>query len=172
LVRLTFSSVEDLTMAVKVMMAPAIASGELTTKPALQKPASRKRAEPRPKRRKSAVYDADGNEVLITLVCLKCQNIRPLSQFGLRKMADGSIRNQPWCRTCRSAPSSKADAATDRPSKVREEEADSGDSSISGESSQLEASAAPAASPVAKPPERRRAGAVAAEVAAALMAGR
>lgn len=54
------------------------------------------------KRRKTAIYDADGNEVLITLMCLKCKKMRPLMQFGLRKMADGAIRNQPWCRTCRS----------------------------------------------------------------------
>jgi hypothetical protein len=57
--------------------------------------------EPR-KRRKSAVYDADGNEVLITMMCLKCRSMKPLTAFGLRKMADGAIRNQPWCRTCRS----------------------------------------------------------------------
>src|SRR4051812_36850243 len=54
------------------------------------------------KRRKSAVYDADGNEVLITMMCLKCKAMKPLVMFGLRKMADGAIRNQPWCRSCRS----------------------------------------------------------------------
>ncbi len=59
------------------------------------------------KRRKSAVYDADGNEVLISLMCLKCRTIKPLAQFGLRKMADGAIRNQPWCRTCRSGAGTK-----------------------------------------------------------------
>jgi len=58
------------------------------------------------KRRKSAVYDADGNEVLITMMCLKCRSMKPLAMFGLRKMADGAIRNQPWCRTCRSGASS------------------------------------------------------------------
>jgi hypothetical protein len=57
------------------------------------------------KRRKSAVYDADGHEVLITLMCLKCKSIKPLTQFGLRKMADGAIRNQPWCRSCRAGAS-------------------------------------------------------------------
>jgi hypothetical protein len=61
--------------------------------------------EPR-KRRKSAVYDAEGNEVLITMMCLKCRAMKPLTMFGLRKMADGAIRNQPWCRTCRSGASS------------------------------------------------------------------
>ena len=88
-------------MAVRVMVAPAIQKG------AVEKPAARKPREPgepmRPKRRRSSVYDADGNEVFITLMCLKCHKMRPLSQFGLRKMADGAIRNQPWCRPCRSA---------------------------------------------------------------------
>ena len=54
------------------------------------------------KKRKSAVYDAEGNEVLITMMCLKCRAMKPLTMFGLRKMADGAIRNQPWCRACRS----------------------------------------------------------------------
>jgi hypothetical protein len=161
-------------MAVKVMVAPAIANGELTRKPVAHKaPAARKQAEPRPKRRRSAVYDSEGNEVFITLICLKCQKIRPLSQFGLRKMADGSIRNQPWCRTCRSGTSAKADEE----SKVALEGATAGESPNSGESPLAEPSSpAPEGQPAdplaAKPPERRRPGAVAAEVAAALMAGR
>lgn len=67
-------------------------------------PAAQK--EPR-KRRRSAVYDADGNEVLITMMCLKCRTVKPLTMFGLRKMADGAIRNQPWCRPCRSGATSK-----------------------------------------------------------------
>ena len=62
---------------------------------------TREPGQPR-KRRKSAVYDAEGHEVLISLMCLKCRTLKPLAQFGLRKMADGAIRNQPWCRTCRS----------------------------------------------------------------------
>jgi hypothetical protein len=62
-------------------------------------------------RRKSAVYDANGNEVLITLMCLKCRRVKPLMQFGLRKMADGAIRNQPWCRTCRSVAGVPKDVA-------------------------------------------------------------
>ncbi|QSQ24311.1 hypothetical protein JY651_04905 [Pyxidicoccus parkwayensis] len=63
------------------------------------------------KRRKSAVYDADGHEVLISLMCIKCRTLKPLAQFGLRKMADGAIRNQPWCRTCRSGAGSKKSKA-------------------------------------------------------------
>ncbi len=59
------------------------------------------------KRRKSAVFDAEGHEVLITMMCLKCRSMKPLGMFGLRKMADGAIRNQPWCRTCRSGAGTK-----------------------------------------------------------------
>lgn len=62
------------------------------------------------KRRKAAVYDAEGNEVLISMVCLKCRQMRPLAMFGLRKMADGAIRNQPWCKVCRGAKKPKGEA--------------------------------------------------------------
>src|SRR5574340_143569 len=92
-------------MAVKVMVAPAIARGEIG-KPA---PAGKGvgPAVAKPRRRRSSVYDADGNEVFITLMCLKCHKMRPLAQFGLRRMADGAIRNQPWCRPCRSGASAE-----------------------------------------------------------------
>lgn len=100
-------------MAVKVMVAPAVAA-------AVEAPPARKTrdplAPPKPRRRKSSVYDADGHEVLITLMCLKCHQMRPLSQFGLRRMADGSIRNQPWCRGCRSG------AGTEKPRRREQEE--------------------------------------------------
>lgn len=130
-------------MAVKVMVAPAISSRE-GTRP---DPKSREaRAQPKPRRRRSAVYDADGHEVLITLMCLKCHKMRPLSQFGLRRMADGSIRNQPWCKACRSS--------GERPRRSR---------------------AAAEPTPAAQPPEPEQkpvdAGLVAAQVAAALAAG-
>ena len=55
--------------------------------PALAPPARRTRAGEgvRPKKRRaSAVFDADGHEVLITLMCLKCRQVKPLAQFGLR----------------------------------------------------------------------------------------
>ena len=71
--------------------------------PMMTPPASKEREPGLPrKRRKSAIFDAEGHEVLISLMCLKCRTLKPLAQFGLRKMADGAIRNQPWCRTCRS----------------------------------------------------------------------
>jgi hypothetical protein len=89
-------------MAVRVMVAPAnVRVAE--SKPVVARKAGTPGVSPRPKRRRSSIYDADGNEVFITLMCLKCHQMRPLSQFGLRKMADGAIRNQPWCRPCRSA---------------------------------------------------------------------
>ena len=88
-------------MAVKVMLASAITSGGLS--PSTARSPAKAKPSPRPRRRRSSVYDAEGHEVFITLMCLKCHKMRPLSQFGLRKMADGAIRNQPWCRPCRSA---------------------------------------------------------------------
>ena len=78
--------------------------------PALAPPARKPRAADgtRPKKRRaSAVFDAEGHEVLITLMCLKCRQMKPLAQFGLRKMPDGAIRNQPWCRGCRGAATPK-----------------------------------------------------------------
>ena len=74
---------------------------------------TREPGQPR-KRRKSAVYDADGHEVLISLMCIKCRSLKPLAQFGLRKMADGAIRNQPWCRTCRSGAGTRKPKAEEK----------------------------------------------------------
>lgn len=81
--------------------------------PAMEAPRRKKTAEAGEgarKRRKTSVYDADGNEVLISLMCLKCRTVKPLAQFGLRRMADGAMRNQPWCKGCRGA-SVKKEAA-------------------------------------------------------------
>ena len=69
--------------------------------PAAQKPAEADELRRPSRRRRSAVYDSEGNEVLITLMCLKCHRVKPLVQFGLRKMMDGAVRNQPWCKECR-----------------------------------------------------------------------
>ncbi len=149
-------------MAVKVMVAPAIVNGEI------EKPEPARRREPaaaKPKRRRSSIYDADGNEVFITLMCLKCPKMRPLSQFGLRKMADGAIRNQPWCRPCRSV------AGADKPRRKGSAE------TVESAPVAVPVAAAPAPEPVpaapvqATPPIRRPASSVAAEVAAALDAG-
>jgi len=151
-------------MAVKVMVAPAIKKG------VVEKPSAPRRVRdpgeaPKPKRRRSSVYDADGNEVFITLMCLKCHKMRPLSQFGLRKMADGAIRNQPWCRTCRSAAGTKGKGR---------ESAETVDSPLA------EGSLAPLAEPVvvAEPAAPGAAGAepradatLSAQIAAALAAG-
>ncbi len=54
------------------------------------------------RRRPARVFDADGNEVFVTMVCMRCRATKPLSSFGLRRMGDGKIRNCPWCRKCRS----------------------------------------------------------------------
>ena len=100
-------------MAVKVMVAPAIVNGELRSEPRARPPRAPGAPE-KPRRRRSSVYDADGNEVFITLMCLKCHKMKPLVQFGLRRMADGAIRNQPWCRPCRSG------SGAERPRRARE----------------------------------------------------
>jgi hypothetical protein len=149
-------------MAVKVMVAPAIARGEIAKpKPAsASAPSSKATGGPaKQKRRRTSVYDADGTEVFITLMCLKCHKMRPLSQFGLRKMADGAIRNQPWCRTCRSG-------SSERPRKGSEETVES--PAVAGSPLAANGEAAPAAEPQAT---RRPSATVAAEVAAALAAG-
>jgi len=135
-------------MAVKVMVAPVIARGEVEIGRRSRDPA----APPKPRRRRSSVYDADGNEVFITLMCLKCHKMRPLSQFGLRKMADGAIRNQPWCRPCRSS------AGVERPRKI-EEAAVAADPSIAAGRPPAESRPVPASQ-------------IAAQVAAAIVWGK
>ena len=37
-----------------------------------------------------------------TRVCPHCRKEKPLSEFGFRKMGNGEIRNQSWCREGRS----------------------------------------------------------------------
>ena len=94
-------------------------------------------------------------------MCLKCHQMRPLSQFGLRRMADSSIRNQPWCRGCRSG------AGADKPRRREQEEAPAEiDRESTGESV---AEAAPAIAPLPQRPID--AGQMATQIAAALAGG-
>ena len=86
------------------------------TKPAspssLEAPASPEApAAPKRLRRSSELFDVEGNPVQITLTCLCCKEVKPLAAFGLRKMPNGVVRNQPWCRACRSGKSAEAKAA-------------------------------------------------------------
>lgn len=130
------------------MMAPP---EKKVAKPNLDPDAPR---EPR-KRRKSAVYDADGNEVLITMMCLKCRSMKPLVMFGLRKMADGAIRNQPWCRTCRSGASSKKKKDEGvAPEAAVEAQVAAHAEAEAAEAAEVAAVAAPAQTPPSEP-ERR-----------------
>jgi hypothetical protein len=139
-------------MAVKVMLAPSLVKRD---EERALKDVNAKRGEAKPKRRRSSVYDADGNEVFITLMCLKCRKVRPLSQFGLRKMSDGAIRNQPWCRTCRSG------AGADAPKRGRRGEEPGLEVPVDG---------VPLDTPEREP--QLDAGALAAQVVAALSRGR
>jgi hypothetical protein len=154
-------------MAVKVMLAPAIANGGIEKSTRAARRAAEAQA-PKPKRRRSSVYDSDGNEVFITLMCLKCHKMRPLSQFGLRKMADGAIRNQPWCRSCRSA------AGTEKPGRKGAAETAESSAATAPVAALGEATAPPESTGAERPQAQapgRRPGAIAAEVAAALAAG-
>jgi hypothetical protein len=98
--------------------------------------------------------------VFITLLCLKCHKTRPLSQFGLRRMADGAIRNQPWCRACRSEASPKKARGARVESPVVEDPAVSGGSPAGNDARVTNGRGA------------KDAGLLAAEVAAALHRGR
>ena len=37
-----------------------------------------------------------------TRICPHCNIEKPLSDFGYRNMENGEIRNQSWCKECRS----------------------------------------------------------------------
>jgi hypothetical protein len=157
-------------MAVKVMWARALrpeverSNAAATALPiakvasVAERPAARQ-GEAKPKRRRSSVYDADGNEVFITLLCLKCHKTRPLSQFGLRRMADGAIRNQPWCRACRSEAS---------PKKVKGERVEA----VAGEDPAVSVGSPAGSGGSVSARGAKDAGLLAAEVAAALHRGR
>lgn len=36
-----------------------------------------------------------------TRICPHCGQEKPLSDFGFRRMENGEIRNQSWCKDCR-----------------------------------------------------------------------
>lgn len=36
-----------------------------------------------------------------TRTCPKCEKEKPIKDFGYRKMENGQVRNQSWCRKCR-----------------------------------------------------------------------
>jgi hypothetical protein len=147
-------------MAVRVMVASALVR-DAVAKPVTVKKAALAGEAARPKRRRSSIYDADGNEVFITLMCVKCHQMRPLAQFGLRKMADGAIRNQPWCRPCRSA----AGTGKGKP----KEDSDSVESAVTVPSVKQAPVDAPVAAEATTP--RQPDGQLSAQIAAALAAG-
>ncbi len=36
-----------------------------------------------------------------TRICPHCGQEKPISEFGYRKMGNGEVRNQSWCKDCR-----------------------------------------------------------------------
>lgn len=53
------------------------------------------------------VFTSNGEEVEITLTCLQCHAMKPLKEFGLRRMGDGKVRSISTCKECRGKPSEK-----------------------------------------------------------------
>jgi hypothetical protein len=50
----------------------------------------------------SPIIQASGyDEGELTRVCPHCGEEKPMSEFGLRDMGNGTIRNQSWCKDCR-----------------------------------------------------------------------
>jgi len=50
-------------------------------------------------------YESNGTVVVLhgaQFTCTACQNTKPASEFGLRRMSNGIIRNQAQCIPCRS----------------------------------------------------------------------
>ena len=37
-----------------------------------------------------------------TRICPKCGTEKPIKDFGYRKMESDQVRNQSWCKSCRS----------------------------------------------------------------------
>ena len=54
-----------------------------------------------PQRPKIQSHGYNGSEP--TRICPNCQKEKPLSEFGFRQMENGEIRNQSWCKDCRSS---------------------------------------------------------------------
>lgn len=46
------------------------------------------------------LFTSDGTPVLITQFCIVCHQLKPLKQFGLRRV-EGKIRSNSQCKKCR-----------------------------------------------------------------------
>jgi ribosomal protein L33 len=51
-------------------------------------------------RRDRRLFDSNGNEVLINLICTACGKSKPFSEFGAR-LVNGQMRSIPQCTSCR-----------------------------------------------------------------------
>ncbi len=67
-------------------------------------------------RRPAQVFDSSGAPVIIRYPCSKCGRMKPLAAFGLRRMGNGQLRNNPQCGPCRgSAKPAEAPSPTNPP---------------------------------------------------------
>jgi hypothetical protein len=48
----------------------------------------------------TALFNADGRPVYVTMLCPKCRKVKPLRAFGLRRLA-GRLRSISQCKRCR-----------------------------------------------------------------------
>lgn len=52
-------------------------------------------------RQKTTINATGYNGSEPTRKCPKCGKVKPISDFGFRKMGSGEVRNQSWCKACR-----------------------------------------------------------------------
>ena len=52
--------------------------------------------------KKPTIQGSSYDNGVMKRICPNCHKEKPLSDFGLRDMGNGNIRNQSWCKDCRS----------------------------------------------------------------------
>lgn len=53
------------------------------------------------KKQKTIINSHGYNGSEPTRICPKCKKEKTISEFGFRKMGNGEVRNQSWCKDCR-----------------------------------------------------------------------